>query len=81
MVFSGHSYLPIAAVSDSVPILSVGGIAKRFLVPGWRLGWVIVHDKVGKFAKVREGKLRPYFLLFDSFECHLYHRAMCCCTI
>ena len=28
-----------------MPIFSVSSIAKRFLVPGWRLGWLIVHDR------------------------------------
>jgi tyrosine aminotransferase len=30
-------------------------MAKRFLVPGWRLGWAIVHDQDGKLADVKRG--------------------------
>jgi len=27
-----------------VPIITVGGILEQYLVPGWRLGWIIVSD-------------------------------------
>ncbi len=43
----------MAGLTDSVPVLCVGGIAKEFLVPGWRVGWIIVYDKHGLFAGVR----------------------------
>ena len=45
MTFSGHSFHALGALSRSVPVLSCGSLAKRWLVPGWRLGWVLVHNK------------------------------------
>jgi len=39
------NYLPLASVSKTVPILAVGSLSKRWLVPGWRLGWLLVHDR------------------------------------
>ncbi|CAI7899334.1 unnamed protein product [Closterium sp. NIES-53] len=33
-----------AAAAGSVPILTVSSLSKRFLVPGWRVGWIAVHD-------------------------------------
>jgi tyrosine aminotransferase len=53
IVFKGHEFVQIAAVSDDVPILSVGGISKQFVVPGWRLGWVAIHDLGNRFQAVR----------------------------
>lgn len=35
----------MASLSSDVPILSCGGLAKRWLVPGWRLGWILIHDR------------------------------------
>ncbi|KAJ4436341.1 hypothetical protein ANN_18972 [Periplaneta americana] len=35
----------LAALSRDVPVLACGGLAKRFLAPGWRVGWVIMHDR------------------------------------
>ena len=52
-VFPPHSFFPLASLTSTVPILSVGGIAKEFLVPGWRVGWVIVYDKHGLLEEAR----------------------------
>jgi tyrosine aminotransferase len=61
MAFPGATFHPLAslAAEADVPVLSVGGLAKQFLVPGWRLGWVTVHDnRTGAFAGVREALQR-----------------------
>ena len=50
-VFEGSpkTYVPLAKLSRNVPILSCGGLTKRWLVPGWRLGWITIHDRNGVF--------------------------------
>ncbi|KAF4666225.1 hypothetical protein FOZ61_010042 [Perkinsus olseni] len=53
--FDGLPVTPFASVSDTVPILSIGGIAKRFMVPGWRVGWVCLHDRGEVLADIRQG--------------------------
>ena len=55
MVFEGQTYWPIAALSREVPVVSVGGIAKAFVCPGWRLGWVLVYAKGADCSGWREG--------------------------
>ena len=45
MVFNGQQFYSIASLSKNVPILSCGGIGKKYLVPGWRIGWILIHDK------------------------------------
>jgi len=58
MVFSGQKFYSTASLSKTVPVLECGGLAKQFLVPGWRMGWVAVHDRQGVFGeKVRRGLL------------------------
>ena len=32
------------AVPLGVPVIGLGGLAKEFVVPGWRVGWATVHD-------------------------------------
>ncbi|XP_035919186.1 tyrosine aminotransferase [Anopheles stephensi] len=54
-VFPGHEFHAVSSLSGRVPVLSCGGLTKRFLVPGWRMGWIIVHDREGAFAEVRRG--------------------------
>ncbi|GIY31821.1 tyrosine aminotransferase [Caerostris extrusa] len=55
-VFRGEVFHPIATLSTHVPILSCGGLTKKILVPGWRMGWILIHDRQGIFGKeVRSG--------------------------
>ncbi|KAG8437489.1 hypothetical protein GDO86_008263 [Hymenochirus boettgeri] len=59
MVFEEGAYQSLASLSSNVPILSCGGLAKRWLVPGWRLGWILIHDRKDIFGKeIREGLVR-----------------------
>ena len=39
-------------MTSTVPILTCGGLAKKYLVPGWRVGWVLIHDRDGAFSEV-----------------------------
>lgn len=50
MAFSGTAFHSMGSLSENVPVLSVGGISKQFVVPGWRLGWVCIHDRNGVLA-------------------------------
>lgn len=36
-------------------MLSCGGLTKRFLVPGWRQGWIVIHDRNNIFSEIRKG--------------------------
>ncbi|XP_014676018.1 PREDICTED: tyrosine aminotransferase-like [Priapulus caudatus] len=54
-VFSGHEFYPIASLTTKVPVLSCGGLTKRFLIPGWRMGWITIHDRNDIFKEVRLG--------------------------
>lgn len=44
VVFEGE-FTPIHTVCGDVPILHVSGLAKQFVVPGWRVGWLVVYDR------------------------------------
>jgi tyrosine aminotransferase len=35
--------------------VTFAGIAKEFVVPGWRVGWIVVHDHTGRLSEVRKG--------------------------
>jgi tyrosine aminotransferase len=60
MVFpsSGKQFYSFGAESEDVPVIVVGGIAKRFLAPGWRLGWIQIHDRNNLLKEVKEGMYR-----------------------
>lgn len=44
MVFPGYEFYYMAELSDEVPILSCNALSKRFILPGWRFGWIAIHD-------------------------------------
>ncbi|TMS05441.1 Tyrosine aminotransferase [Larimichthys crocea] len=59
MVFPGCSCPSMASLSTDVPILSCGGLAKRWLVPGWRMGWILIHDRNDLFgSEIRQGLVK-----------------------
>lgn len=55
MVFPGIEFHSFSALSKNVPILSCSGLSKRFLSPGIRLGWIIVHDRNNTLSDVKQG--------------------------
>ncbi|CAL8102320.1 unnamed protein product [Orchesella dallaii] len=57
-VFKGEVFHPLATLSTNVPILSCSGLTKRFLVPGWRMGWILIHDRNNVFASEVRGALQ-----------------------
>lgn len=54
LVFSPNVFHPMATVEPRIPILTCSGLAKRFLAPGWRVGWVLVHDQGESLKEIRE---------------------------
>jgi len=56
LVFAGNQFHAIASLTEEVPVLHCSGTTKKFLVPGWRLGWIVINDKKGRFGKeIRAG--------------------------
>jgi tyrosine aminotransferase len=53
--WTAHPFTPLYSLPSPVPIITIGGLAKRFLVPGWRVGWVVMHERGGVFKEVRRG--------------------------
>ena len=49
MVYHDAEFHSFCKLAHRIPVIHVGGLAKRFLVPGWRLGWTIVHDPTNIF--------------------------------
>jgi len=49
LVFRSNTFHPLANVADSlgreVPVITASGLAKQYLVPGWRVGWIVFQDK------------------------------------
>ena len=55
MVFSHATFYSFGNISQQVPVLVAGGLAKRWLAPGWRIGWLLIFDKHNQLTQVRKG--------------------------
>ncbi|GLU06377.1 hypothetical protein SLE2022_234170 [Rubroshorea leprosula] len=51
LAFGSHPFVPMGKFGSIVPVLTVGSISKRWIVPGWRLGWIVTTDPNGVFNK------------------------------
>jgi len=40
LVFGNKPFIPMGVFADIVTVITLGSISKRWLVPGWRLGWI-----------------------------------------
>ena len=45
MAFEEYLCHMAVKMNEEVPVLMIGGMAKRFMVPGWRVGWMVVFDR------------------------------------
>lgn len=54
-VFPGIEFNSVAALSKKVPVLTCSALSKRFLVPGIRMGWIVLKDFHGALKNVKAG--------------------------
>ncbi|XP_050248357.1 nicotianamine aminotransferase 1-like [Quercus robur] len=49
--FGTNPFVPMGVFGSIVPVITLGSISKRWLVPGWRLGWLVTSDPNGILQK------------------------------
>ncbi|KAM0792963.1 hypothetical protein ACM66B_002721 [Microbotryomycetes sp. NB124-2] len=59
--FNRGCFTPFTSVCDDLPVLTVGALSKRWLAPGWRLGWIMIHDPQSRMSSIRDGLNRCAF--------------------
>ncbi|XP_054813160.1 tyrosine aminotransferase-like isoform X3 [Prosopis cineraria] len=42
--FGENPFVPMGAFASIAPVVTLGSISKRWLVPGWRIGWLVTND-------------------------------------
>ncbi|KAH9312206.1 hypothetical protein KI387_027241, partial [Taxus chinensis] len=47
MVFGDRPFVPMGLFATVVPVVTLGSISKRWMVPGWRVGWIVTCDPCG----------------------------------
>lgn len=51
IVFGEKPFIPMGFFASTVPVLTLGSISKKWMVPGWRLGWLVTCDPHGILRK------------------------------
>ncbi|XP_051152264.1 tyrosine aminotransferase-like [Andrographis paniculata] len=49
--FGDNPFVPMGVFGSIVPVVTLGSISKRWIVPGWRLGWLVTTDPNGILKK------------------------------
>ncbi|XXG66829.1 hypothetical protein AAC387_Pa06g0319 [Persea americana] len=62
LTFGTNPFVPMGTFGSLVPVLTLGSISKRWVVPGWQLGWIAVTDPRGILKKNK---------VLDCFESYL----------
>ncbi len=55
LILDGAEHISIAAVAPDVPVVTIGGLSKNYLAPGWRIGWGIVSGEAIAVKPFAEG--------------------------
>ncbi len=52
--FTGQR-VSIASRAKQVPVVTLNGVSKVYFAPGWRLGYLALHDPDGRLCAIRDG--------------------------
>jgi aspartate/methionine/tyrosine aminotransferase len=52
--FSGNHY-SLASLSKNIPVITLNGVSKNYYAPGWRIGYMALHDPSNNLSLVRDG--------------------------
>src|SRR6059036_3001396 len=55
LILDGGEQISIAAIAPDVPVVTLGGLSKNYLAPGWRIGWGIVSGEGNAVKPYVEG--------------------------
>lgn len=51
ITFGSNPFVRMGVFASMAPVITLGSISKRWMVPGWRLGWLVTTDPNGILQK------------------------------
>ncbi|KAJ1265851.1 hypothetical protein BS78_08G105700 [Paspalum vaginatum] len=64
-VFGSKPFVPMGVFREIAPVVTLGGISKRWMVPGWKLGWIAMTDPKGV---LREKKILDSIIIYRGIS-------------
>ncbi|KAJ8765249.1 hypothetical protein K2173_011929 [Erythroxylum novogranatense] len=62
LAFGRNPFVPMGVFGSIVPVITLGSLSKRWIVPGWRLGWFVTSDPSGMFKQPKTvERIKKYF--------------------
>ncbi len=55
LILDGMPHVPIASLAPDVPVVTLNGLSKVYLAPGWRVGWGVVSGEAAAVKPYLEG--------------------------
>ncbi|KAG7584552.1 Aminotransferase class I/classII [Arabidopsis suecica] len=52
-IFGDNPFVPMGKFASFVPVLTLAGISKGWVVPGWKIGWIALNDPEGIFETTK----------------------------
>ncbi|KAI3780619.1 hypothetical protein L2E82_10604 [Cichorium intybus] len=46
-VFGENPFIPMGVFGHIAPVVTIGSLSKRWIIPGWRFGWIAITDPTG----------------------------------
>ncbi|XP_068659981.1 nicotianamine aminotransferase 1-like [Aristolochia californica] len=53
ITFATNPFVPMGTFGSVVPVVTLGSLSKRWLVPGWRMGWLVTSDTHGVLKETK----------------------------
>ncbi|RZC90107.1 hypothetical protein C5167_044737 [Papaver somniferum] len=53
LTFGSNPFVPMGVFGSTAPVLTLGSISKRWIVPGWRIGWLVASDPNGVLKETK----------------------------
>eukprot|EP01059_Diplonema_ambulator_P005198 TRINITY_DN1494_c0_g1_i1.p1 TRINITY_DN1494_c0_g1~~TRINITY_DN1494_c0_g1_i1.p1 ORF type:complete len:408 (+),score=149.69 TRINITY_DN1494_c0_g1_i1:61-1284(+) len=69
VVFGDEEFVSVPTLTTTVPSVVIGGIAKMYVVPGWRVGWLAVHDRNNLLLDIMEGLMALSTIILGPNSC------------
>lgn len=66
LAFGETQFVPMGRYGSICPVLTLGSISKRWVVPGWRLGWFVTTDPCGTFRTPKVYPLTNHYKELSS---------------